>query len=153
MTSYTSGGAGQQFTATANFTDNGTENLPGQVSWSSGNTSIASFSSSTAGFACWGTAGNATLTVTDGALSGSSTVTVVAPTWDVSNLLGNWEAQFANGYAPYASANPTWFDLTCHGFNGTLSSTSHASWVGSGTGSSPYALSLDGQGYVDFGSL
>lgn len=76
----------------------------------------------------------------------------VRPGYVTTNLRGSWDAQFADLEKNYSSANNSWKDLTTNAYHGTTSSTTNATWVGSGTGSSPYALSLNGSAYVDFGS-
>jgi hypothetical protein len=76
----------------------------------------------------------------------------VRPQYVLTDLRGDFEAQFANLTSNYSSANYYWDDLTTNAFVGTLSSTTHGTWVGNGSYSSPYALSLDGAATVDFGS-
>jgi hypothetical protein len=76
----------------------------------------------------------------------------VRPPYVLTNLRGNYEAHFADLTQNYTSSNFYWEDLTTNNFDGTLSSTVHGSWVGAGTYSSPYSLSLDGLANIDFGS-
>lgn len=89
----------------------------------------------------------------DGTFSTTETFYIdVRPAYSLTNLRGSYDAQFANLTTPYSSANYTWKDLTTNGFDGTLNNDANGTWVGSGTASSPYALSLNGSAVVDFGS-
>ena len=76
----------------------------------------------------------------------------VKPPYVTANLLGNWDAQFANLSGPYSSANSTWKDLTANTFDGNINDNTHGTWVGTGSTASPYALNFDGSANVDFGS-
>jgi CSLREA domain-containing protein len=66
-----------QFTAMGNYADNSTQNLTGQVQWSSSNQNVASVDSS--GNVTAKGAGTATITASYGGKQGQSTVTVTAP--------------------------------------------------------------------------
>jgi Domain of unknown function (DUF4082)/Bacterial Ig-like domain/Bacterial Ig-like domain (group 2)/Putative Ig domain len=70
-------GATQQFTATGTYSDNSTQNITGQVAWTSSKTSVATVNS--AGLATAVSAGNAAISATQGAISGSATLTVAPP--------------------------------------------------------------------------
>lgn len=70
-------GATQQFTATGTYSDNSTQNITGQVAWASSKTSVATITS--AGLATAVSAGSATISATQGAISGSTTLTVSPP--------------------------------------------------------------------------
>lgn len=72
-------GATQQFTATANYADTSTLDVTGQVTWSSGTTSVATIS--TAGLASGVAVGASTITATLGTVSGDTTLTVAVPAW------------------------------------------------------------------------
>lgn len=76
----------------------------------------------------------------------------VRPGLYTTNLRGYWDAQFADKTAPYSSNNTSWKDLSGNSFDATTSSTSHVSWTGSGSTSSPYTASIDGSGNIDFGA-
>jgi hypothetical protein len=75
-------GIKQQFTATGTFTDNTTQNLTTQVTWSSSNTNIATVSNAanSKGLATGVGVGTTTITATDpsGSISGSTNLTVTA---------------------------------------------------------------------------
>ena len=66
-----------QFTAMGNYADNSTQNLTGQVQWSSSNPNVASVDSS--GNVTAKGAGTATITASYGGKQGQSTITVTAP--------------------------------------------------------------------------
>jgi hypothetical protein len=67
-------GATQQFTATGTYSDNSTQNLTGQVTWTSGTTTVATIDS--AGLATGVSAGNSTISATQGGITGTATLTV-----------------------------------------------------------------------------
>lgn len=69
-------GLTQQMTATGTLSNGSSENLTGSVSWSSGNSAVATVSAS--GLVTSKTPGTAVITATDGAVSGSDTLTVTA---------------------------------------------------------------------------
>lgn len=69
-------GTTQQFTATGKFSDNNTQDLTSQVTWTSSKTPVATISS--AGLATGVSAGTTTITAKSGAVEGSTTLTVVA---------------------------------------------------------------------------
>jgi uncharacterized repeat protein (TIGR03803 family) len=71
-----SNGTSQSFTATGVFSDNTTQDLTAQVSWSTSNAAVASVS--TKGSVTGVAPGQATITATLGAVSGTSAVTVTA---------------------------------------------------------------------------
>lgn|GEM_PF-1569233 len=76
----------------------------------------------------------------------------VRPAYATSNLIGNWDAQFADLTGPVSDSVLTWNDLSGNGYDGTMSSSAHVTWVGAGTYSSPHSLSFNGSGRIDFGS-
>src|SRR5262249_24959365 len=71
-------GTTQQFTATGTFSDNSTQNLTSSVTWASASTNVSPINS--AGLATAVAAGSSTITATMGTISGSTTLTVNAPT-------------------------------------------------------------------------
>ncbi len=70
-------GATQQFTATGHFS-NGTTQVLGTVTWSSGTTATATISGT--GLATAVAPGNSTITATSGSVNGNTLLTVTAPT-------------------------------------------------------------------------
>ena len=70
-------GATQQFTATGTFSDATVQDLTSSATWSSGTTSVATISG--AGLAAGVAAGSSLMTAKSGSISGSTTLTVVAP--------------------------------------------------------------------------
>jgi hypothetical protein len=70
----------------------------------------------------------------------------------LSNLRGDYQAQFANLTTPYTSPSFYWRDLTANNFDGTSSSSLNATWTGGGTGASPYALLFNGAALMDYGA-
>jgi trimeric autotransporter adhesin len=69
-------GINQQFVATATYSDGSSSDLSSGVTWSSSSTSVATINNS--GLATTAAAGQTTITATVGALSDTSTLTVVA---------------------------------------------------------------------------
>ncbi|HEX2569635.1 MAG TPA: Ig-like domain-containing protein [Polyangia bacterium] len=71
-------GTAQQFTATGTFTDNSTQDITTQVTWTSAKTNVATVSNDpgSQGLATGVVAGNTTITATLGSVSGSTTLTV-----------------------------------------------------------------------------
>src|SRR5439155_4793314 len=67
----------QQFTAIGTFSDGSTANLTATATWQSSNAGVASVNSS--GLATGIAAGTATITASQGAKSGSATLTVAVP--------------------------------------------------------------------------
>ena len=72
-------GLTQQFTATGTYSDNTTQDLTTQVTWSSSSTTVATISneSSSQGLATSVQSGTTTITATSGSISGIATLTVV----------------------------------------------------------------------------
>jgi len=75
-------GATQQFTATGTYSDSSTQNLTGQVTWSSSAPTQATVA--TTGLATGVSAGTASISATFGAISGSTVLTVQAPLLTIS---------------------------------------------------------------------
>jgi trimeric autotransporter adhesin len=71
-------GATQQFTATGTYSDSSTQNLTASVTWSSNKPAVASITA--AALATGVAAGSTTIQATSGAISGSTGLTVTAPT-------------------------------------------------------------------------
>ncbi len=71
-------GATQQFTATGTYSDSSTANITSQVTWTSGTTSVATITSG--GLATGVATGSSTITATLGSISGTTKLTVTAPT-------------------------------------------------------------------------
>jgi uncharacterized protein YjdB len=69
-------GLTEQFTATGTYSDNSTQNLTSQVTWSSGTTSTATITAG--GLATAAAAGTSTISATSGAIVGSTLLTVMA---------------------------------------------------------------------------
>jgi hypothetical protein len=71
-------GTAQQFIATGTYSDNSTQNLTTSVSWSSSDTAVATISSTapTMGFARAVSGGTATISASQGLVSGSTSLTV-----------------------------------------------------------------------------
>ena len=76
-------GGTQQFTATATYSDNSTQNITWEVTWGSANTAAATINS--AGLATALAGGSSTITATVGAVSGSTTLTVQAGPLSITN--------------------------------------------------------------------
>ena len=117
----------------------------------------ASFSTST-GVMSWtpdySVFGSFEIKVTGTNAAGTATrifVIDVRPVYVTTNLIGNWDTQFADLTSSVTGSNLTWKDLTTNGYDGTISSNTNASWAGAGTYSSPYSLNFNGSGKVDFG--
>jgi hypothetical protein len=75
-------GGTQQFTATGTYSDNSTQNLTTQASWSSSKTTVSTINSS--GLASGVAGGSAIITATLGTISGSTTLTVQPPALVIS---------------------------------------------------------------------
>jgi uncharacterized protein YjdB len=69
-------GATQQFTATGTYSDGSKQNITGAVTWASSSTGVATIS--TAGLATGVAAGTSSISAVQGAVSGSTTLTVQA---------------------------------------------------------------------------
>jgi uncharacterized protein YjdB len=70
-------GGTQQFVATGTYVGGGTETITGQVTWSSGTTSVATINSSS-GLATAVNSGSSTISATQGSVTGTTTLTVPA---------------------------------------------------------------------------
>ena len=67
-------GSTQQFVATGTFSDNSTQNISSQVTWSSSNSGVATINST--GLATGVAGGSSTIKATQGSVNGSTTLTV-----------------------------------------------------------------------------
>ncbi|MCX6117212.1 MAG: LamG domain-containing protein, partial [Proteobacteria bacterium] len=76
----------------------------------------------------------------------------VRPNYVTTNLIGAWDAQFADSTQSVTGNFLSWKDLSGNSNHGSISNSSNASWSGSGTASSPYAINFNGSGSVDFGT-
>ncbi len=112
----------QQFTATGTYSNNTTQNLTGSVTWTSSATGVATINSS--GLASPVAGGSTTITATLGAVSGSTGLTVNAPTI-VSIALSPQSPTLRIGSILQFSAIATLSD------NSTLDVTSTATWSSS----------------------
>ncbi|MCX6119406.1 MAG: LamG domain-containing protein, partial [Proteobacteria bacterium] len=130
----------------------------------------------TAGTSCTSLTGTASFDTTTGVLSWTPDVTVwgsfelkvtgtsgsqssikylaiaVRPNYVTTNLIGAWDAQFADSTQSVTGNYLGWKDLSGNSNHGAISNSSNASWSGSGTVASPYALNFNGSGSVDFGT-
>jgi uncharacterized protein YjdB len=70
-------GATRQFTATGTYSDNSTQNLTSEVTWSSATKSVATITS--AGLAAWVSKGTSEISATFDGVSGSTELTALAP--------------------------------------------------------------------------
>ena len=78
---------GQQFTATGNYSDGSQQDLTKTASWTSSNTSVSTIDAS--GMATTIQTGSTTISATFGSVSGSTTLTVVAPPPSITSLTPN----------------------------------------------------------------
>ena len=118
-------GATQQFTATGTYSDGGTLNITGSVTWSSANTAVATINGT--GLATGVAQGTATIQATSGSISGSTTLTVSGP----SGLVGWWKFDEGSGTTAADSS----------GNGDTVSLVNGVSWV---TGKIGDAISANG---------
>jgi uncharacterized protein YjdB len=119
----------QAMTATGNYSDGSTADLTQQAVWTSSNTAVATLSNDVgaAGLLTAVAAGTATITATVGSLSGSTTVTVNAPT-PVSLTVSPITASIALGQ------NQTFAATLIYSNNTSMNVTRMATWASSNTG-------------------
>lgn len=110
-----SNGYTQQFTATGHLSDGTSFNIPNQVAWSSGLTSVASIN--TAGLATGVAIGSSTITATWGGKSGSATLTV-SPALLVSITVTPTNPIVANNFTSQFRALSTYSDGTVQDITG-----------------------------------
>ncbi len=121
-------GTTTQFTATGTFSDNTTQDLTTQVTWSSSSTNIATVSNSTGsnGLATAAATGSATITATSGGTTGSTTVTVTPATL-VSIAVTPANPSIALGTTKQFTATGSYSDGT------TQNLTTQVTWSSSAT--------------------
>ena len=129
-----------------------------------------------AGTSCSSLAGTSSFDTTTGAFSWTPDVTVwgsfelkvtgtsgsqsstkylaiaVRPNYVTSKLIGAWDAQFADSTQSVTGNYLSWKDLSGNNNHSSINNSTNASWSGSGSASSPYALNFNGSGSVDFGT-
>ncbi|MBY0369703.1 hypothetical protein K2X33_03390 [bacterium] len=149
-----SAGQGVGLTVTVTYSDASTGSVPlSSLNLATSNSSVINLNSSSPYVYSTASSGTPTITATlSENLYVTANVDVSVPGYTTTNIRGDWDAAYANRSGPHSGSNSNWYDLTPNGYDGTSSSTSHATWSGSGTYSSPYTLSLDGQGYMGFGT-
>jgi hypothetical protein len=119
-------GLTEQFTATGVYTDNSTQNLTTQVTWSSSNAAAATVSNTAGsqGLASSGAPGSSSITATSGSISGGTTLNVTAATL-VSIAVTPANPSIANGLTEQFTATGTYTD------NSTLNITTQVTWSSS----------------------
>ena len=119
-------GAGktQQFAATGTFSDNTTQNLTSQVTWASASTTVATISA--AGLATGVAAGTSTITASMNGVTGSTALTVTAPTLQ-SIAVTPAGSSIGAGKTQQFAATGTFSDNT------TQNLTSQVTWTSSST--------------------
>jgi len=105
-------GTTQQFTATGTYTDNSTQNLTNQVTWSSDNTTVAvvSNASGSSGLARNGATGSAQVTATLGTVSSTRVTLTVTPATLVSIAVTPPSSSTALGTTQQFTATGTYTD-------------------------------------------
>jgi uncharacterized protein YjdB len=116
-------GLTQQFTATGTYSNGTTQNLTTTATWTSSNTSVATIKSTT-GLATAIASGTSTITAKSGTISGSTMLTVTAPTL-VSISVTPTSASVAAGLTQQFTATGTYSNGT------TQNLTSTATWSSS----------------------
>jgi hypothetical protein len=146
-------GTTQQFTATGTFSDNSTQNLTGQVTWSSGTPAAATINS--AGLATGVAVGSSTISAALGGVTGSTVLTVTAPVVVLQTItVAPASASIAKGKTQSFTATGTFSD------NSTQNLTTQVTWAsgspavatisasgvatGVGTGSASITATLNG---------
>ena len=120
-------GTSQAFTATGSYNSGATVDLTTQVTWSSGDTTVAQTSNASAskGLTTGLVAGTATITATLGAVSGTATLTVGAP------LLSS--VSLSPSSATVTVGKTQAFTVTAVYDNGTTGQVQGATWASSNT--------------------
>lgn len=121
-------GLTEQFTAVGTFSDNTTQDLTTQVTWTSSDAAVAAISnaSGSQGLATAIDPGTTTITATSGSVSGTTTLTVTAATL-VSLAITPANPQLARGLSLPFTATGTFTD------NSTQDVTTQVTWVSSDT--------------------
>src|SRR5262249_30802593 len=110
-------GLTQQYTATGTYADNSTQNLTSSVTWSSSNTAVATIASG--GLATSLAQGTTTIQATQGAVMGSATLIVTAPTL-VSIAVTPASPSVAAGLTKQFAATGTYTDSSTQNLTGTV---------------------------------
>jgi len=118
-------GSTQQLTAAGTYTDNSTHDLTSSVIWSSSASEVAKVNA--AGMATSISPGNTTISGTSGSVSGSTTVTIVAPAL-VSITLSPANPSVRRSKTQQLTATGTYTD------NSTQDLTASADWISSAAG-------------------
>jgi hypothetical protein len=103
-------GATRQFTATGTYSDNSTQDVTTQVTWTSSDTSKATISST--GLAAGIDFGSATITATLGSVFGSTSVNIVTPLLSIAVTPSN--PSIVNGTTVQLKATGTYYDSSTH---------------------------------------
>jgi uncharacterized protein YjdB len=119
-------GTTQQFVATGTYTDNTTQNLSAQASWSSSNTTVASVNS--AGLATSAAIGRTNIAASVGSIASAPVPLGVTAATLASIAVSPTNANLALGYAMSFSATGTYTD------GSTQSLTSQVTWTSSAGG-------------------
>ncbi|MBY0370019.1 hypothetical protein K2X33_04985, partial [bacterium] len=142
-------------TVTATYSDASTASVPlASMNLSTTDTSKITLGTSSA-FALYGVTGSATIAATlSETISSNISLSIAAPTYVTTNIKGDWTGAYANQTGPFAAgaSGTTWYDRTTNAYNGTKNSSTYAAWSGTGTYSSPYAVTFSGSGSVNFGT-
>ncbi len=118
-------GLTQQFTATGTYTDSSTQDVTSSATWTSSSTSQATINSN--GLATMVDTGSSTITATMGAVSGTSALTVAAPTL-VSLAVTPTTPSITYGGTQQFTATGTYPDTS------TANITNSVTWTSSNTG-------------------
>jgi len=123
-------GTTESFTATGTYSDNSTQNLTSQVTWTSATTSVATISnaSGSAGVAHPVAPGSTHITAALGAISSPAVTLSVTPATLVSIQISPSSASVA------ATATRQFTALGVYSDNSTLGLTSYVTWASSNTG-------------------
>src|SRR3954468_2674878 len=118
-------GNSQQFAAAGTFSDGSTQDLTTSVTWSSSNTTVATISntSGSQGMATASTAGNSTIQATQGSISGSTILNVIAANVTVSPQLASITSSQTQQFQSSA-AGVTWLVDNVSGGNSTIGTIS-----------------------------
>jgi uncharacterized protein YjdB len=117
-------GSTQQYTLTGTFSDNSTQNLSGQASWSSSNTALAGISST--GLATGAAVGTTTITGQSGSQSATAQLTITAATL-VSIAVTPTSGSLPDGTRQQFTVTATYSD------GSTQNVSSAANWISSNT--------------------
>jgi len=122
----------EQFIATGTYNDGSTQNLTGNATWASSNTSVATVSSSapTFGMVKAMSAGTTSITATSGSVTGSATLTVTSATV-VSIAVTPTNANISIGIAQQFTATGTFSDSSTQDITGSVVWKSSATGIAS----------------------